>query len=357
PLNSHPPTLTRAAFRAKRERLEERSIIDFALWGGLTPSNLDCLEELAECGVIGFKAFMSPSGIDDFENCDDLTLLRGMERAAGLGLPVAVHAESAAITEALALEARRQGRSDAAAFFESRPVVAELEAIDRALLFAEETGCRLHVVHVSTARGIERIRHAVESGRVDATCETCPHYLLLNQERAAEIGTSAKCAPPLRGEAERRELLRALERGEIDTVGSDHSPSPPEMKRGKSFMDAWGGIAGGQVTLRALLSLGLPPAVIARVTASAPAGRFRLRGKGRILPGYDGDITLVAMDDATETILTREELQDRHRISPYIGMALRGRVRHVFLRGTEIYRDGAWTGERPGGRFVPSGPV
>lgn len=356
PLNSSPPTLTGSAFLAKRTRLEAGSMIDFALWGGLTPSNLDCLEELAQCGVIGFKAFMCPSGIDDFGHCDDLTLLRGMERAASLGLPVAVHAESAAITDALTSEIYARGESDADAFFSSRPVVAELEAIERALLFAGETGCAVHIVHVSNARGVTRIRRAVDSGKVNATCETCPHYLLLNTDDARQIGPVAKCAPPLRSEEERRALVGVLEQGYIDTVGSDHSPSPPEMKREKTFVDAWGGIAGGQSTLRALLTLGIPSPAIAELAATQPAERFGLHHKGRVGPGYDADITLVEISDAAEAInrgvpLERDELWDRHRSSPYIGMPLVGRIRYVFLRGTRIFQDGVWTSE-PAGRFV-----
>lgn len=351
PLNSSPPTLTRAAFLAKRERLEAQSVIDFALWGGLTPSSLGNLEELAACGVVGFKAFMCPSGIDDFEHCDDLTLLRGMERAAALGLPVAVHAESAALTGALTAAIRERGGEDARSFFASRPVVAELEAIDRALLYAEETGCAVHIVHVSTARGIDRVRRAVDSGAVDGTCETCPHYLLLNEDDAERIGPRAKCAPPLRSEEERRSLLAAVERGEVDTIGSDHSPSPPDMKDGKSFMNAWGGIAGGQSTLRALLSLGIPCPAIAELAAGRPAERLGLVRKGRIQPGYDADITLVDdADGADGDALTRDELWDRHRASPYVGMRFSGRVRRVILRGATAYHDGTWA--RTTGRFI-----
>lgn len=337
PLNSSPPTLDGPSFDAKLARAEAQSRTDFAFYGGLTPVNLEHMEELAERGVVGFKAFMCPSGIDDFQWADDDTLLKGMEIAAGLNLPVLLHAESAAITAAETARLRREGRDDVRAFLESRPIVAELEAINRALLYAEETGCKVHIVHVSNRRGVELVRRAAAQGWVDASCETCPHYLSLTGADMEAIGPSAKCAPPLRDEDTRRDLLNALIAGEIDTVGSDHSPAPADMKNRDSFLDAWGGIAGVQTTLRSLLSLEVPPARIADLTAHTPARRFRLRGKGGIAAGADADLVLVETEAAAE--LRREELADRHRLNPLVGRRLAGRIESVFLRGAEIGTD------------------
>lgn len=154
PLNSSPPTLDGASFNAKVAALAGASRTDFALYGGLTPESLPTMDELAERGVVGFKAFMCPSGIDDFTWADDVTLLRGMERAAALDLPVLLHAESAAITGSLAKTATG---TDVRAFLAGRPEIAELEAITRAMLFARETRCRVHIVHVSTAVAEEQI--------------------------------------------------------------------------------------------------------------------------------------------------------------------------------------------------------
>ncbi len=352
PLNSSPPTLTADAFDAKCKRLSETSRIDFALWGGLTPQNIDHMDELAERGVIGFKAFMCPSGIEDFCHADDLTLLRGMERAAKLKLPVAVHAENAALTGALSADFSKSGRTDAEAFFESRPVVAELEAIQRAILYARETGCALHIVHVSSAQGIAMVRDAVHRQGIDVTCETCPHYLMFTAADAARIGPAAKCAPPLRSEMEREELLTALKRGQIDLVGSDHSPSPAGMKMGKSFVDAWGGIAGAQMTLRALLTLGVSEAQVLDLMGMSPATRFALARKGRLAPGYDADIVLVN-PGAPERPVTKIELCDRHRTSAWIGVKLRGSIEFVFRRGELIRQGSIWCNDSCG-RFVKS---
>ena len=339
PLNST-PTLDRASFLAKRSAAEASSLTDFALWGGLTPRNLDCLDELAECGVVGFKAFMSDSGMDDFQAADDLTLYRGMARAAKLGLPVAVHAESEALTKALAAEVASRGQRGVRDYLGSRPILAELEAISRALLFAEETGADLHIVHVSTARGVSLVTEAKRRG-VRATCETCPHYLHFTDEDVERFGAVLKCAPPLRSDAEREALWHAVLVGEVDLIASDHSPSPPELKAG-DFFEVWGGVAGVQSSLNVLLdgheTQGLPLEDITRLTSRAPAERFKLAGKGRLSPGYDADFSLVDLSDMTT--LTEDDLLTRHKLSPYLSQTLRGKIKQTVLRGETLYKDG-----------------
>src|SRR3954447_6038570 len=270
PLNSTPPTTDGAAFDAKLAAAQARSCLDFGLWGGLVPGS--GLAELAERGVVGFKAFMSNSGIEDFARADDATLYDGMAEAARLGLLVAVHAENDALT------ARSRGPS-ARDFMASRPLIAELEAIARAIAFAEDTGCALHIVHVSSGRGVALVTEARRRG-VDVTCETCPHYLALTPEDVEALGAVAKCAPPIRGAEQQAALWERLRAGEIDMVTSDHSPSPPELKAG-SLGDAWGGIAGAQTTLELLLGA-CEPAAAARLTSRGAVERFGIARKGRI---------------------------------------------------------------------------
>jgi allantoinase len=349
PLNSSPPTLDREGFEAKLAACRGSSWTDFALWGGLTPINLDKLEELADLGVVGFKAFMSASGIDDFPCCDDETLYRGMRSAARLGLPVAVHAENDGMTRALASIARKEGRTGVRDYLASRPIAAEAEAVSRALLLAGEAGCALHVVHTSCARGVQLVRQAADAGSCDATCETCPHYLLLTEEDMAALGARAKCAPPLRSAEERRKLLAEVAAGQVDTIGSDHSPAPPGMKEAADFFSAWGGVSGVQATLRALLTLDLPAPLVARLVSENVAHRFALPGKGGIRLGADADLVLVDVGETPE--LSRAELLDRHRLSPYVGRTMRGAVRRTLLRGRTIFQDGALVGA-PSGRFL-----
>src|SRR5436190_4863254 len=242
PLNAHPPTLDAASFDLKLAAAQASSLVDFGLWGGLVPDNIERLDELAERGVIGFKAFMSNSGINDFQASDDLTLYEGMARAAKLGCIVAVHAENDAITSLLARRAVASGQTSVRDYLNSRPVVAELEAIERAVLFAEETGCSLHIVHVSSGRGVDLVAQARARG-VDVTCETCPHYLVLTDEDVEQLGAVAKCAPPLRSKVEQQKLWKEVLAGNVLTIGSDHSPAPPDMKTSSNFFKVWGGIS------------------------------------------------------------------------------------------------------------------
>jgi allantoinase len=180
PLNAYPPTCDGESFDLKLAAAKASSLVDFALWGGIQPDNFDQLEVLAERGVAGFKTFMTPA-TEDFRNVDDVTLYEAMAEAARLGLPVLVHAESPQITGRLTQRALAQVRISAQDYSESRPIIAELEAISRALLFAEETGCTLHIVHVSFWHGVDLVNAARDRG-VDVTCETCAHYLVLTED-------------------------------------------------------------------------------------------------------------------------------------------------------------------------------
>jgi allantoinase len=357
PLNAHPPTTDAAAFDLKRAAAEASSLVDFALWGGIVPGNLDHLEELAERGVAGFKAFMSASGIDDFEASDDLTLFEGMARAARLGRIVAVHAENDAITRALAARAIAEGRTAVRDYLASRPIVAELEAISRAILFAEETGCALHIVHVSTGRGVALVAEARARG-VNVSCETCPHYLVLTDEDVERIGPLAKCAPPIRSQAEQDALWAALADGTLPMVASDHSPAPADMKTSPDFFKVWGGISGCQSLLQLLLTEGhdhhsLPLATIAAATSEYVALRFALPNKGQITPGYDADLALVDLNHTS--VLQYTDLHYRHQHSPYVGRTLRGRVVRTLVRGTTVYHDGQFV-SAPIGRLVTPTP-
>ena len=248
PLNSTPCTIGVEDFDRKRAALEAASVADFGLWGGLVPGRIGDMEAMAARGVVGFKAFMCDSGLPEFSRADDATLHEGMREAARLGLPVAVHAESEELTREFG---RRSPGRDVRAFLASRPVMAELHAIQRALLFAGETGAALHIVHISSGLGVALAYEAKAKG-VNVSIETCPHYLFFTEEDMERIGAVAKCAPPLRAREHRDGLWSELMNGRVDIVASDHSPSDPALKAG-DFRSAWGGIAGVQSTLAVLI--------------------------------------------------------------------------------------------------------
>lgn len=355
PLNAHPPTLDRASFIAKAEVASVTSRVDFALWGGLTPDNLDHLEELADCGVIGFKAFMSNAGMDDFRHADDVTLYHGMRVAADLGLPVAVHAENDAITADLASRARVQGRLGARDYLDSRPVVAECEAIRRAITIAADAGCALHIVHVSTVGGVAIVASARADG-VDVTSETCPHYLFFSGEDVERIGALAKCAPPLRDEGVRDALWSSVMRGDVEFISSDHSPAPPSMKEGKDFFSIWGGISGCQHMLASMMTgfgdQTLEPVVVARLLAANAARRFRLAGKGAIVVGNDADFTWGRVQAPAP--LPIAEVRYRYPASIWDEVAFRYRTAGTAVRGTVVVENEHLTERRPGRLITPA---
>ena len=295
PLNAHPPTIDGASFDAKRAAAEKSSLVDFGLWGGLVPGNLDQLETLRDRGVVGLKAFMCNSGIDDFPHVTMSILREGMKRAADLDLLVAVHAESEEMTQRLTKEKLAAGKTTMRDYLESRPVEAELDAIKQALDLARETGCRLHVVHVSCGRGVALVAEA-RANDVDVTCETCPHYLLLTDADMEKIGALAKCAPPLRDFLTNSGIF-GIASDRVTTIGSDHSPSPPEMKQRENFFEVWGGISGAQHLLSLLVDK-IPHEQLAKLTNENVAQRFDIAEKGGIAIGKDADLSIVDLEEA-----------------------------------------------------------
>jgi allantoinase len=342
PLNAYPPTVDAESFDKKLAIAQRTSFADFALWGGLVPGNVGRLHELAERGVAGYKAFMSTSGTLDFPSADDQTLYEGMIRAAELGLPVLVHAENKAITDELSRRAVSTLRTTMRDYLDSRPAVAELDAIARAVLFAEETGCSLHVVHVSTGRGVVIVAAARERG-VDVSCETCAHYLVLTEEDAEALGAVAKCAPPLRPRRELESLWEHLFDGDVGMVTSDHSPASPEMKVGGDFFRIWGGISGCQSLMNVMLdegyhNRGLPLEKVAALLSGNVAGRFGFLEKGRLEAGADADLALVDLGEIST--LRQQDLLYRHKMSPFVGRVFQGKVVRTLVRGETVFRDG-----------------
>lgn len=359
PLNSVPLTLDGASFDVKARAAAASSLVDFGLWGGLVPGNVERLPELAARGAVGVKAFMADSGLPEFPPVDEPTLRRGMAAAAALGLLVAVHAESDATVRAQTARIRGGDGRSPRDFLASRPLAAEVEAIELATALAAETGARLHVVHVSSGAGVAAVAAARARG-VDVTCETCPHYLLLTEGDVERLGAVAKCAPPLRSAAERERLWGAVARGEVQLVASDHSPSAPGLKEREDFFEAWGGISGVQSTLAALLTeghfaRGLTLEAIATLCATAPARRFGLwPRKGALRVGADADLALVDLRD--QRTLLAADLLTRHPLSPYVGQTFRGTVRRTLLRGETVALDGRPVG-RPRGRLLRPAPL
>jgi allantoinase len=358
PLNGIPPTVTVSAMQQKLAAAKDRSYVDYALWGGLVPGKLHELIPLHEAGVVGFKAFMSSPGDpseDAFREVDDYTLLEGMKIIASVNKVLALHAESEPIVSKLGQAMREEGRLTPADYVASRPVIAELEAINRALFYAEQTGCALHFVHISSEAGVQLIKQARESG-MNVTVETCPHYLTLTAADLAVLGAVAKCSPPLRDTAEQEKLWSILAKGHIDMISSDHSPCPASMKEADNFFDAWGGIAGAQSSMELMVGeghvkRGLPLTQISEMLSGGPARRFGLQAaKGEIRIGADADLVLIDLNKTYR--LEEEHLYQKHKHSPYIGRQLHCKIKATYLRGKLVYEEAAGLSESKQGQWV-----
>jgi allantoinase len=330
PLNSIPPTTTVEALHVKREVAAGQVGVDVAFWGGAVPGNAGQLRSLHEAGVVGFKCFLSDSGVPEFPPLDDAGLREALAELARFDGLLIAHAEDAGVIEA----APDPTGESYAGFVASRPPEAETGAISRLVEAARDTGARVHVVHLAAADALPVLRQARADG-VRITVETCPHYLSFAAEGVPDGATAFKCCPPIRERRHQDALWAALQDGDVDLVVSDHSPSTPDLKRlhDGDFGLAWGGIAGLQVSLPVVWTgareRGIPLVEVVRWMSAAPARLAGLPAKGGIAVGKDAD--LVAFDPGERFTVGR--LEHRNPLTPYAGLELRGVVRRTWLRG------------------------
>ena len=335
PLNSIPATTTVSALEAKREAARGKSVVNVEFIGGVVPGNAGELGALRDAGVRAFKCFLSPSGVDEFPAVSDSDLRKAFPVLAKLGLPLMVHAEDPACL----LPGRGSSRKYDD-YLTTRPVAAERAAITLLTQLMARAPTPVHIVHLSSASSLDVVRTARARG-LTLTVETCPHYLSFAAEEIPDGATEYKCAPPIRDQAERDALWDALIAGDIDLIASDHSPCPPEMKQTNGdFFSAWGGIASLQLSISAVWTgartRGLKPERIAQWMSAAPA---RLAGlqtrKGALAAGYDADI--VVWDPEARFVVEPAQLLHRHKLTPYAGRELFGRVTATYVGGKRIF--------------------
>lgn len=356
PLNGLPPLLDAAAGSRRVEALTGVARADVALWGGLVSAECAGLAALAAFGVAGAKCFLSPSGVPEFPNVGERELDAAMPVLRDLGLPLLAHAESPAALDRAAAAAAGSDPLAYGTWLASRPAEAEAEAIDLLVRLCRRHLCAVHLVHVSSGAGVERIAAAKAEG-LPVTAETCPHYLAFSAEDVPDGATAFKCAPPVRSGGEREALWRGLEAGTLDFVASDHSPCPPEMKALDSgdFTVAWGGIAGVQLLLPStwtgLAARGGSVADAARLLSAAPARFAGLAArKGAIEPGHDADF--VVWDPEATLVVHARDLHHRHPVTPWAGRELRGVVHQTWLRGRLVYDRELGIVDPPRGEFL-----
>jgi allantoinase len=337
PLNSIPPTTTLPGFKTKLDAAKHDCFVDVGFWGGVVPGNTPELAPMFAAGVVGFKCFLVPSGVDEFPHVTEDDLRVAMPELSRLGAMLIVHAELPGPMKAT------EG-TDYQAFLHSRPRAAENEAIEMMIRLSREFGTRVHIVHLSSSDALPLLRDAQAAG-VKITAETCPHYLHFAAETIPEHATEFKCCPPIRENENREKLWQGLADGTIDMVVSDHSPCPGEMKLRESgdFMAAWGGIASLQlrlpVTWTEARRRGFSLRELTTWLCTNPARQVSLDSrKGTIAAGCDADI--IIWNPNREFLVDAEHLEHRHKLTPYHGESLSGFVEKTFLRGRKIYDGG-----------------
>ncbi len=362
PLNCAPETTNTPALEEKRAAAHGKTWVDWASWGGVVRGNADELLPLARAGVPGFKCFMIHSGIDGFAWVDEADLRLALERLRGTGLPLLVHAELARPVDAAtkALNAKGADWLKYSTYLASRPDAAEVEAIALLIRLAEEFDTPIHVVHLASAAALPLLVSARERG-LPISVETCTHYLCFAAHEIPDGATEYKCAPPIRDAENREALWEALGSGLIDMVTTDHSPCLPEMKRSvmrarKTGWDsAWGGISTMGLALPVLWTAmhgrGIGIERVGQWMGSAPAKLAGVTGvKGAITVGADADFAV--FDPDSGWTVTSEDLRFRHKLSPYLGKRLLGRVLETWLRGECVYEGGRCAAEAHGRELV-----
>lgn len=361
--HSLPPATTLKNFTAKRRWLAENCSVDYAMWAGLDGRNLDELAALDRAGAVAFKAFLCSGAAggeatDDkgLPRLDDHGLLRAMRELVTFDGLIGVHAENHDILIGAGSELRRAGRKDTRAHALAGPEIAEIEAVGRVLALAEETGARCHIVHVSSARAAETLVAA--KGRVRASFETCPHYLVLDEEDLVRIGPDARCGPPIRPRPVVDALWQVVLRGDVDMIASDHCPYTPAQKKAgeASIWDAGMGLTGVETLSPMFFSAahierGLALTEFARMTASGPAKAFQLWGKkGAIAPGFDAD--LVFYDAQQSWTVEGANFQGLGKWSAFEGMRCQGKVVRTLIRGVTVFKDDRIQVQPGFGQFV-----
>jgi dihydropyrimidinase len=333
---------------------DARSYLDFGVQSILSPDDIPgAVDGLFDRGVAAYKVFMAFPGNRMVE---DGKILELMEHVAAIGGLCMVHCENGHATHHLEQRLRREGRVTAADYVDSRPPQLETEAVQRALALAEIAGCDCYIVHVSAAASMEVIERFRAHGGPERYAETCPHYLLFDRHDQERLGSLAKISPPMREPGDVEGLWDAVAREAVDVVASDCSGQTLETKSrgGSNFFDAAFGLPGVEqlfpIVYDEAVRRGVELSTLARAFCARPAEIFGLVGKGRLEPGFDGD--LVVYDPEARWTVRAADQHGNSDYTPYEGRELRGRPVFSLLRGQALLRDGEVRLAAGAGRFL-----
>lgn len=341
PLNCIPVTTSVEALKLKLAAAEGKLSVNCGFYGGFIPGNEKEIPGLIDAGVFGVKAFLCRSGLDEFPNVSFQEIESILPSLAEASVPLLVHAEleSAAHIDSKKLVSYPENYQ---AYLQSRPAAWENAAVARLIDLSEKFDARIHIVHLSSSEALTIIREAKERG-MKISAETCPHYLYFAAEEIADANTLFKCAPPIRSRRNQEALWEGVRAGLIDTIGSDHSPCPPEMRglQTGNFAKAWGGIASLQFILPAFWTAAKAKSIslskLAELTSAVPARILGLEKKGAIEIGKDADFVIWEPDSVF--VVEPAMIKHRHKDTPYCGEMLKGVVKQTYLGGEQIFAD------------------
>ncbi|MSO92997.1 MAG: allantoinase AllB [Rhodospirillales bacterium] len=352
--NTNPPIANVEALKIKQAAAAKGAYVDYGLYGLIVDNNLDQIEPLIENGVACFKIYLSESATGQYQPPHDGIMLEAFEIIARRGIRCAVHAENGGIIGRREKILKEAQRHDPLAHQASRPVVAATESVSRSIIFAEWTGCRIHIAHESSGDGLYLIEGAKARG-VDITVETCPQYLLLTTEHMKKMGGITRCNPPIREPGHDEKLWKALHAGTVDMIATDHAPHTPEEKIHANIWHCHCGLPGIETQMPLMLN----EVNRGRMTINQyvlwssvnPAKAWSIYPtKGAIQVGSDADIAIVDMNH--ETAIDREKLHSKGRLSPFHGWAVKGVPIATIVRGRPVVRDGKLVGEAGWGKPI-----
>lgn len=358
---SIPPVTTITAFEKKLQLMKANSFVDFGLYAGVGSTNLDAIDDFVKQGAIAFKTFMmvpAPSEKDSqgFNVTNDGSLIELFKQVGKTRLVLNIHAENDGIIKYLIKKLKREGVKGPRAHTLSRPPIAEVEAVSRAIMLARGTGARIHIVHISSKEAIELVRQAKLSGQ-QVTTEVCPHHLLMTAEDFNRIGILGKYDPPLRSTGDLEACWNAINDGTISSVVSDHAPYTREEKGIdlENIFDIASGAPGIETLLPVMLtqmnSERITLEKLVEVTSVNPAKLFGIYPrKGAIEIGSDADFVIVDLQRASE--IREENLYTKQKMSVFNGWKIKGMPIATIVRGEIVMNEGEIVGERGYGRFI-----
>ncbi len=351
--NTNPKTDTVEGVELKKRLAEEKSYVDFGIIGLLVQDSVPALRSLAKAGVVGYKCFLGET-IGNIPAPDDGMMLDGLREIAATGLRIGFHAENNEIMQHLIRKMKAEGRTDPLAHVDSRPPLAEVESIQRMGLYAQHTGTKIHIFHLSSRDGLDMIEEWRAKG-VDITCETGAHYVFFTAEDMERLGARLRMNPPVRYKGHGDYLLEGLKDGRVNMIATDHSPHTAEEKLHDDIWKAISGFPGVETSVRFFLTYGVNAGRMTlrqfvRATSEGPASTWDIwPQKGAIRIGSDGDLTIVDLQKEGE--IREEELHSKNVVTPFGGYKTKGEPVATIIRGQIVFRDGELVGS-PAGRMV-----